>query len=48
VRNAIDREKQLKRWRREKKIWLIERMNPGWKDLVAEWYEAEESVPRSA
>jgi putative endonuclease len=40
VRNAIDREKQLKRWSRDKKIWLIERMNPGWKDLAAEWYEA--------
>ncbi len=29
VRNAIRREKQLKGWRREKKIALIERMNPG-------------------
>ncbi len=48
VRNAIDREKQLKRWRREKKIWLIERMNPGWKDLAAEWYEAADSAPRPA
>jgi putative endonuclease len=38
VRNAIDREKQLKRWRREKKMWLIERKNPGWKDLAADWY----------
>jgi len=28
VRSAIDREKQLKSWRREKKIWLIERQNP--------------------
>lgn len=41
VRNAIDREKQLKRWRREKKIWLVERLNPDWKDLAAEWYEAQ-------
>src|SRR6201993_1065225 len=38
VRNAIDREKQLKRWRREKKMGLIERKNPGWKDLAADWY----------
>jgi putative endonuclease len=32
-RNAITREKQLKRWRREKKIWLIRRENPGFEDL---------------
>ena len=43
VRNAIDREKQLKRWRLEKKIWLIERKNPGWKDLAADWYETQGS-----
>jgi putative endonuclease len=33
VRNAIAREKQLKRWRREKKVVLIERTNPTWRDL---------------
>jgi putative endonuclease len=43
VRNAFDREKQLKGWRRAKKIALIERVNPQWKDLSAEWYRA---VPR--
>jgi putative endonuclease len=31
VRMAIAREKQIKRWRRSKKIVLIERMNPAWK-----------------
>jgi predicted GIY-YIG superfamily endonuclease len=36
VRNAIDREKKLKGWRREKKLWLIARFNPGWKDLAAD------------
>lgn len=41
VRNAIDREKQLKRWRREKKLWLIERMYPGWKDLASDWFETQ-------
>ncbi|HWZ96259.1 MAG TPA: GIY-YIG nuclease family protein [Candidatus Dormibacteraeota bacterium] len=33
VRDAIAREKQLKRWRREKKIALIEKQNPQWLDL---------------
>ena len=33
IRNAIAREKQLKRRRREKKVFLIERMNPTWRDL---------------
>jgi putative endonuclease len=32
---AIAREKQLKTWRREKKITLIEAMNPGWDDLAS-------------
>jgi hypothetical protein len=30
VEVAIGREKQIKRWRREKKIALIEKMNPRW------------------
>jgi putative endonuclease len=30
---AIGREKQLKGWRREKKIALIEEHNPVWEDL---------------
>lgn len=38
VRAAISREKQLKRWRRDKKIALIERMNPTWKDLAEMWF----------
>ena len=37
VEKAIDREKQLKRWNREKKLFLIERANPTWEDLSAEW-----------
>jgi putative endonuclease len=31
-RSAIAREKQLKGWRREKKIALIEKLNPRWRD----------------
>ena len=33
VHKAIAREKQLKGWRREKKIALIESVNPQWLDL---------------
>jgi putative endonuclease len=34
IRDAIAREKEIKGWRREKKIWLIERDNPTWQDLA--------------
>lgn len=33
---AIEREKQLKRWSRKNKIWLIEKENPLWLDLYDE------------
>ena len=33
VEAAIQREKQLKNWKREWKIALIERENPQWQDL---------------
>jgi len=35
---AIYREKQIKGWRREKKIALIEAENPTWKDLSEDWF----------
>lgn len=35
---AIGREKQLKGWRREKKVALIQTHNPTWEDLAADWY----------
>jgi putative endonuclease len=37
VRKAIDREKQLKGWRRSKKIALIQSRNPRWEDLSEKW-----------
>jgi putative endonuclease len=37
VNNAISREKQLKSWRREKKIALIRSTNPTWIDLAEDW-----------
>jgi putative endonuclease len=33
VRDAIAREKQLKKWERRWKLELIERFNPDWRDL---------------
>jgi len=40
IRNAIAREKEIKGWRREKKVWLIARENPTWHDLAEEWFGA--------
>jgi putative endonuclease len=37
VRAALAREKQIKAWRRSKKIELIESVNPTWKDMSDEW-----------
>ncbi len=39
VGRAIAREKQLKGWIRKKKVALIERDNPEWKDLAGEWFD---------
>jgi len=38
VHKAIAREKQLKGWRRSKKVGLIESLNPHWLDLAKDWY----------
>ena len=38
VRAAIAREKEIKKWRREKKNRLVMTMNPEWKDLSLEWH----------
>jgi len=37
IQQAITRETQLKDWRREKKVTLIEGVNPEWSDLSEEW-----------
>jgi putative endonuclease len=37
VHDAIAREKQIKGWRREKKIVLIDSINPDWQDLSEGW-----------
>lgn len=38
---AIARERQLKRWSRAKKIRLIERLNPEWRDLSFDYAGAD-------
>ena len=34
IRAAIAREKEIKSWRRERKLWLIKHHNPTWEDLA--------------
>lgn len=36
IESAITREKQIKKWNRAWKIELIEKANPGWRDLYPE------------
>jgi putative endonuclease len=36
---AIFREKEIKGWRREKKIKLVNSMNPQWDDLARDWQD---------
>jgi putative endonuclease len=37
VGDAIARETEIKKWRREKKVTLIEARNPTWEDLAEGW-----------
>jgi len=39
ISKAVDREKQIKAGSRTKKLALIERENPNWNDLAADWFE---------
>jgi putative endonuclease len=48
VQRAIAREKELKGWRRSKKIVLIESANRAWIDLSQDWYEYEPADFRRA
>jgi putative endonuclease len=52
---AINREKEIKGWRRSKKLELIESMNPRWEDLARDWQNmykpsslVDREIPRSA
>jgi len=42
VNDAIKRENNLKKWKREWKIKLIEEENPNWGDLSKSWNYLEE------
>ena len=44
VHAAIAREKQLKGWTRNKKLALIEKMNPTWIDLSEDWGKPLQSL----
>jgi putative endonuclease len=47
VRIALEREKEIKKWRREKKNTLVIQTNPGWKDLSLEWQQKQDFSLRS-
>jgi putative endonuclease len=50
VRNAIEREKQIKAWTRAKRVALIESVNQKWDDLSREWDQPQtfRFVPKTA
>ncbi len=48
VQRAIAREKELKGWRRARKIALIESVNPAWTGLSRDWYDCEPADYRRA
>ena len=41
VRDAIAREKEIKHWVRQRRVALIESMNPTWEDLAENWFTPE-------
>ena len=46
IREAIRREKQIKKWKRAWKVRLLEEMNPAWRDLYEDLLDAHYS-PRA-
>jgi len=48
VVQAIAREKQLKGWKRSRKIDLIESVDPAWIDLSRDWFDCEPADYRRA
>ena len=48
VIRAIAREKELKGWKRSRKIDLIESVDPAWIDLSRDWFDCEPADYRRA
>jgi putative endonuclease len=44
---ALEYEKKVKAWRREKRVALIEGKNPQWNDLAENWFAVERILPKS-
>ncbi|MEZ2414811.1 GIY-YIG nuclease family protein [Muriicola sp. E247] len=42
VNDAIQREKNMKKWKRQWKINAIEKENPNWEDLSSDWPNLKE------
>jgi len=47
VQTAIAREKEIKGWRRQKKVALIVSLNPKWRDLSYGWFQRHQYTPKS-
>lgn len=45
VFNAMERERQVKKWNRKKKETLIKSLNPTWKELAYDWYRNDPEYP---
>ena len=43
VRFAIAREKEIKGWRREKKLRLVSKVNPAWDEISLDWRASRQS-----
>ena len=41
INAGLNREKEIKAWRRSKKVALIQSINPKWEDLAADWFDNE-------
>jgi putative endonuclease len=41
IHYAIAREKQIKAYRREKQVALIDSLNSAWADLSEEWWDSD-------
>jgi putative endonuclease len=44
VTSAIEREKQLKGWNRQRRLRLVQQQNQTWRDLSEDWYDSRSPV----